>query len=276
MVGSSERQTTHSSSGTLQPLGSSPRVTITGARCCRGAVEMKMKWVFSSAVTFCYQNADYLSNANVGSFVPNPLRNTKQIQQTKKEKQRERERENDEPRALAFTLSRVIFCVRCCRKRQKASMKQTPARNVSLGTDRTDCNEAPRAPVRPRQKDPSGVLHTHGGRGVPISLSSPLWVWYSEWLCSTLSYWSIRPVLLFSSQLVTEPAGKCEEMAALHKINSPLPPPFSCQTLLPILPTRTGGPRNQRGRNRKRLMEVPASKSFFMKLQLHLVLACIT
>lgn len=68
---------------------------------------------------------------------------------------------------------------------------KTWAKNVSLGTGRADCNEAPRGPVRAETKDPTRVRRTR--RRSANSSVLPLWVSYSEWLCSTLSHWSITP-----------------------------------------------------------------------------------
>lgn len=62
-----------------------------------------------------------------------------------------------------------------------------------------------------RQKSPLESFTLAGERRSANSPVLPLWVWYSEWLCSTLSRWSIRPVLFFSGQLVTAPLGRCAE-----------------------------------------------------------------
>lgn len=99
------------------------------------------------------------------SFVPNPLRNTKQIRRT--DRQTEKGLLCAAARCLTFTHSRslprstVYLVQELAGKTVKVSGgKKTSAKSVGSGTGRADCNEAPRGPDRLETKEPTGVLHT--------------------------------------------------------------------------------------------------------------------
>lgn len=130
---------------------------------------------------------------------------------------------------------------------------KTWATNIGLGTDRPDCNEAPRGPVRPETKDPIGVLHTRRGE-VPILLSSP---YGFDTLSGSVLLLATDQYALFYSFLVSlsqSPWGNVKKwQSSIKQLWPPHQLPgaatkrlFLCELRLPV---RSGdwGPLNQWG-----------------------------
>lgn len=122
--GGPKRETNHTQLiwHTIKPLGSSPRVTITEARCC-GAACFENEMSFSTPQLQSGQkkkkNPDYILNVCVVSFVLCPLRNIMQIRQT------DRQTEGCSGSLTDLALKPSTVClVQQLRERQKCRVKK--------------------------------------------------------------------------------------------------------------------------------------------------------
>lgn len=169
----------------------------------------------------------------MASFVPNPLRNIKQIRQTNRQRRASLccasvfNIYSTHSKSLPQTVNNILFGLRAEGKTEAFSEK--PELKMLFWGQTADCNEAPRGSVRLETKDPTGVLHTHR-REVPIRLSSPCGF---AALSGSVLLLATDQYILFYSFLVSLSLGPWGNVQKWQCSIKQLWPPISCQALLP-------------------------------------------